>query len=442
VSKTYAVLGATLLLALGVIGVVTELHARADASREAQLRLETIETQLSELQELPWEAAPEEGGDAEEVETSMRELERRIEQTLTSLPRDISAENVDAAQARFAEAAAALNRHRDLVARGEGPENELTMATNAEGEKLVRATGVELAAAGADYEANAVASLQRARYGSAVAILALLAAFGFFYRRSHRATRRLREQELELRFMLAELEGAQYERTRLLARTVEVGEQERIRVARDLHDGPIQQLTAVAFNFDRLERRITRGQTDDLAESVRRIRDDVAREMTSLRRLMSELRPPILDEGGLTAALNDCREQLLGETPTACEVRSTIGNARLAPELETVVYRVVRESLVNVRKHAGASRVQIALERRGNSLYLAVDDDGCGFDREPGGVAEKQFGLLGMRERVESVGGFFRIETARGTGTRIEATMPWRPQAGQPGAEEDYRVAA
>jgi signal transduction histidine kinase len=404
--------------------------------------LETIETELSELQELPWEADAEEGGNPEEVEASMRTLEQQIEGALKSLPRDVSREHVGIAQARFAEAAAVLNRHRERVAEGQGSQNELTRALNAKGEELVRATGLALAAAGADYEANAAASLRRARYGSAVAILALLAAFGFFYRRSHRSTRRLREQELELRFMLAELEGAQDERTRLLARTVEVGEQERMRVARDLHDGPIQQLTAVAFNFDRLERRISRGQTDDLAESMRRIRDDVAREMTSLRRLMSELRPPVLDEGGLTAALNDCREQILGETPTACEVRSTIGDSRLAPELETVVYRVVRESLVNVRKHAGAGRVQIALERRGDSLYLAVDDDGCGFDREPGGVAEKQFGLLGMRERVESVGGFFRLETARGAGTRIEATMPWRPQAGRPGAEEDYRVAA
>ena len=440
-SKTYAVLGAVLLLALGVIGVVTELHARADESREAQLRLETIETELSELQELPWEADPEEG-DPGEVKAEMLALERRIEQALTSLPRDISTANVEAAQARFAEAAAVLNRHRDRVASGRGSDSDTTMDLNTKSEELVRTTGEALAAAGADYEANAVASLQRARYGSAVAIVALLAAFGFFYRRSHRATRRLREQELELRFMLAELEGAQYERTRLLARTVEVGEQERMRVARDLHDGPIQQLTAVAFNFDRLERRISRGQTDDLAESVKRIRDDVAREMTSLRRLMSELRPPVLDEGGLTAALNDCREQILGETPIACEVLSTIGDSRLAPELETVVYRVVRESLVNVRKHAGAGRVQIALDRRGDSLYLAVDDDGCGFDREPGGVAETQFGLLGMRERVESVGGFFRVESARGAGTRIEATMPWRPQAGRPGAEEDYRVAA
>jgi signal transduction histidine kinase len=427
VSKTYAVLGVTLLLALGVIGVVTALHSRADASREAQVRLETIEAQLAELQELPWEADAEEGGDPTEVEATMSALEEQIERGLASLPRDVAGDRVETAQARFADAAAVLDRHRDLVSQGHG-QDDLTMAANARGEELVKETAFELAAMGADYEANAEASLSRARYGSAAAIIVLLAAFAFFYRRADRVTRRLRE--------------AQQERTRLLARTVEVGEQERMRVARDLHDGPIQQLTAVAFNFDRLARRISRGELENLLTSVNGIRNDVAREMMSLRRVMSELRPPILDEGGLTAALRDSGEQVLGETLTAYGLRSTIGDTRLAPELETVVYRVVREALVNVRKHAAAERVMVSLERRGDSLSLAVSDDGCGFELEPSDAVAKQFGLLGMRERVESVGGVFRLETTPGAGTRIEATMPWRGRTHHGGVEEAFRVAA
>jgi len=132
---------------------------------------------------------------------------------------------------------------------------------------------------------------QHAVVGSATAtaIAVLLAACGYVYRRAGRARR-------ELGVALARLARAQDDRVRLLARTAESAQAERRRVATDLHDGPIQRLTATAFTLDLLTNALGRGELDAANELAFRIRDQLATEMTSLRRLMTELRPPVLDD--------------------------------------------------------------------------------------------------------------------------------------------------
>ena len=136
-----------------------------------------------------------------------------------------------------------------------------------------------------------------AAVGSATAIAVLLAAFGYFHRRGRK----------ELGIALARLERAQDDRMRLLARGVESAEAERRRVATDLHDGPIQRLTATAFTLDLLTNALRRGELEAANDLAFRIRDQLATEMTSLRRLMTELRPPLLGEGGSHAC--DRREE-------------------------------------------------------------------------------------------------------------------------------------
>jgi signal transduction histidine kinase len=239
------------------------------------------------------------------------------------------------------------------------------------------------------------------------------------------ATQGIRQQQTEaLRVQNALLEANERERTRLLARTSEVAEQERMRIAAELHDGPIQKLTVVAFKLDRLERRIARDE-HGVEPLIREIRDQLEIEMSSLRRVMSELRPPILDERNLEAALNDCAEQVLADAPIAHKTTCDLGPEAPAPEVETAVYRVVREALMNVRKHASATRVDVEVARRGECMHLLIVDDGAGFDDDaPAG----HFGLLGMEERIGSVGGIFAVTSALGTGTRIEATLPWKPR--------------
>jgi PAS domain S-box-containing protein len=233
--------------------------------------------------------------------------------------------------------------------------------------------------------------------------------------------RRLAEEQL-LR-QNAQLEASERERTRLLARTVEVAEQERMRIAAELHDGPIQKLTVVAFNLDRLGMRIARNESG-AEELMQKIRTDLQTQMFALRRVMSDLRPPILDERNLAAALNDCAQQVFADAAVECETTCALGSDWPAPEIETAVYRVVREALINIRRHADATRVGVALERVGESLRLLVTDDGDGFDHADSDI--EHFGLLGMQERIGSLGGRLEVESVVGGGTRVEVTLPWK----------------
>jgi two-component system sensor histidine kinase UhpB len=233
--------------------------------------------------------------------------------------------------------------------------------------------------------------------------------------------RRLAEEKL--RRQNAQLEESERERARLLARTVEVAEQERMRIAAELHDGPIQKLTVMGFNLDRLGMRIARNEPG-VEELIQTIREDLQKQMFALRRVMSDLRPPILDERNLAAALNDCAEQVFADATIAHETTCELGSDLPAPEIETAVYRVVREALMNVRRHADATSVNVAIERDGESLRLLVTDDGGGFEHADSDI--EHFGLLGMQERIGSLGGRLEVASAIGTGTRVEATLPWK----------------
>jgi len=223
---------------------------------------------------------------------------------------------------------------------------------------------------------------------------------------------------------ISERKQLEEERRALLARTVEVAEAERMALAADLHDGPIQHLTAVTLTLDLLANKLMRGELTGAAHLAQQLRESIASEMQSLRRLMGELRPPILDERGLDAALYDCAGALLDDTPVRAVFDSRLNGHWMAPELETAIYRVVREALTNVRKHAGASEVRITLAPREANVELTIADDGVGFT--PAAGNGDHVGVLTMRERIESVGGTWVLESAPGRGTVIRASMPGR----------------
>ena len=211
------------------------------------------------------------------------------------------------------------------------------------------------------------------------------------------------------------------ERKTLLARTVEVAEVERMALAADLHDGPIQHLTAVTLTLDLLANKLSRGETAGATALAQRLRESIAAEMQSLRRLMTELRPPILDERGLEAALRDCADATLDGADVEVTLESNLDGHRLAPEIETSIYRVVREALTNVRKHAGACAARVSVDVGAHTITLTVADDGVGFS---GNGSKGHYGLLTMRERVESMDGTWRLDTAPGKGTTIRAVLP------------------
>jgi signal transduction histidine kinase len=218
-------------------------------------------------------------------------------------------------------------------------------------------------------------------------------------------------------------------RKRLLERTVQAREDERIRLAADLHDGPIQRLAGAAYTADLSRRRVARGDLPGGQELLASLEDDIRGEVTALRRVMTELRPPALDERGLPAALADYAVQFQQRTGIACEVEASLP-VRLVRAQETVLYRVAQEALTNVAKHARASHAQVSLRADQGRVTLQVRDDGVGFTttRSAGALGEQlgrdHFGLASMRQQIEMAGGTWQVRSRPRHGTTIAATLP------------------
>jgi len=227
---------------------------------------------------------------------------------------------------------------------------------------------------------------------------------------------------------LASEVASQAERKRAMQTVLRATEQERVRLAADLHDGPVQELTALRYGLTRARTRIQRGQSEEAERLLAEIEDELAAGITGLRRLMAELRPAVLDEQGLEVALHNQVRAFEATSGVACAVSTGLEH-RLAPDLETVLYRVTQESLNNVGKHAGASRVTVSLAAENGSVRLRINDDGVGFDPAVAAklLSEGHFGLAGMRERVEMVGGHLTIDSSPGRGTTVDVEMANQP---------------
>jgi PAS domain S-box-containing protein len=231
---------------------------------------------------------------------------------------------------------------------------------------------------------------------------------------------------------------ADAERRRLLGRLYQVQEGQDRRLAADLHDGHLQGMAAVGFKVEQTRLRLGAAGAPGVHELLQQVAEDLTAEICGLRRTIERLRPLVLDEQGLEAAL---WEEAKGARErgglVACDVTSGLGGQRLDPAVETALFRVAQQALANVVDHAGARHALIGLAGGGDGVTLWVEDDGRGFDRshvQVLGVAPS-FGLIVMRERVEALGGRFRVRTAPGSGTRVEAFVPHS----RPGAAEGAR---
>ena len=191
--------------------------------------------------------------------------------------------------------------------------------------------------------------------------------------------------------------------TRLLLRSQE---DERRRIARELHDEAGQVLTAVKIELD-LE-----GRTE--ASGM------VARALSQVRDLSNLLRPTVLDDLGLLPALRALAEDFSRRTRVEARLEAPDLTPGLSPEAEVAIYRVVQEALTNVARHAGARRVQVAVQLEPESVRVRIEDDGHGV---PGEITP-HLGLLGMRERVSALGGTLELGGAAGSGLRVEAVIP------------------
>jgi signal transduction histidine kinase len=218
-------------------------------------------------------------------------------------------------------------------------------------------------------------------------------------------------------------------RKRLLDRTVQAREEERIRLAAELHDGPIQRLTGAAYTADLSRRRLARADLGGGQQLLDSLEDDIRGEVAALRRVMVELRPPALDEWGLSAALSDYAKNLEEQTGIACTVRADLPD-RLARAQETVLYRVAQEALTNVVKHAKADRAWVSLQIGHGQVTLEIGDDGTGFittqaaDPIAGHLGLDHFGLASMRQQLEMAGGSWQVHSRPGSGTTVTASLP------------------
>lgn len=220
------------------------------------------------------------------------------------------------------------------------------------------------------------------------------------------------------------LKHAEEERKALLDRVLQSAEQERRRIAADLHDSSVQNLTALTFDLERARRRVERHDIARGAQLLERVGEQLSEEVRSLRRLMADIRPPLLDEWGLEGALREHVEMLRMRAGVECAVRAEL-TERLDPERETVLYRVAQEALANVAKHAGAKRAWLSLRERNGSVILELGDDGAGFVPQTVTelVRDGHFGLTVMRERVELAGGSWELKSRPGMGTTIRVVI-------------------
>jgi signal transduction histidine kinase len=204
-------------------------------------------------------------------------------------------------------------------------------------------------------------------------------------------------------------------RRRLLADIVHAQEEERRRLAGDIHDDAVQAMTAVLLRIGLLGSRLDNPEQVSLVEELEEsIRDTIGR----LRRLIAGLSPPELDRAGLAAAVRSALDQMKHEFHIEFSLENRL-NREPGPEARTIAYRIVQEALANTRKHSNASRVAVVLESQEHGLFTSVTDDGMGFDVETTLAVDRpgHLGLKAMRERAELAEGWLRIESRPGATT-------------------------
>ncbi|HTU48445.1 MAG TPA: two-component regulator propeller domain-containing protein [Bryobacteraceae bacterium] len=217
------------------------------------------------------------------------------------------------------------------------------------------------------------------------------------------------------------LEQHRSEITALNERLMRAQEEERMRIAGELHDGVLQQITSLTLRLGTATLKLS--PDSEPKAKIRELQKDLVQIGTEIRHLSHELHPVLLQESGLCAALSSyCQEfSKIRGIPVSCDADESVNE--LSPEAALCLYRIAQEALGNVGKHSRAAQVQVKLQRSDGNVCLSVSDDGVGFNsqQKSGGL-----GLINMRERVHQLNGIFEFDSEAGRGTRIKATVPFR----------------
>jgi signal transduction histidine kinase len=193
------------------------------------------------------------------------------------------------------------------------------------------------------------------------------------------------------------------------------------RIASTLHDEAGQLLAVVHLKLDDIGRDLP-GEVREQLQGVRQVLDQIE---SQLRGLAHELRPPALDDQGLLPALEDLANVVFRRSGLRVTVESS-EYKRCPKKIETALYRIIQEALTNASRHARAHSVQVRLSRDGHGIYCSVEDDGIGFSHEDvvEGRARRGLGLIGIRERLQVLGGVCEIRSAPGQGTTLNVRLP------------------
>jgi signal transduction histidine kinase len=225
-----------------------------------------------------------------------------------------------------------------------------------------------------------------------------------------------------------ELQRKEQLRSELLGRVIGAQEEERQRIARELHDGIGQSLNALVFGLNTISTAMN--TTPETApEMVQRLKISASDTVKELQSIIYDLRPSLLDDLGLALALRwYARERL---EPRQIQVTISVPDEamRLPSQMETALFRIGQEAMTNVVKHAQATKVDIRLTLTPKQVYMDIVDDGVGFEwaeENLGGNGRQAWGLLGIQERASLLGGHLDIETAPGRSTHLCVTLPWK----------------
>lgn len=210
---------------------------------------------------------------------------------------------------------------------------------------------------------------------------------------------------------------------RLTERLFQNQEEERRRIARELHDEAGQALTAVKLGLDRLEEALDKKE-EAIKERIEETRCMLTRTAAEIRRLSYRLHPTLLSDLGLEPALELYLKEMARNSNLDMEFRMVGFDTRLPLELETVLYRFSQEALTNTLRHAKARCFRLSIIKSYPKIIFSAEDDGTGFDGRISAGDKRSLGLLGMRERASMLGGTFQLRTAPGEGTRIRIEIP------------------
>lgn len=217
----------------------------------------------------------------------------------------------------------------------------------------------------------------------------------------------------------SEIDRSLRERQRLLAELVAAEEEERKRIAGDIHDDSLQALAALLLRLELLEARV---DDEDVRARLAEARESTRTAVARLRHMLFQLTPPALETAGLAPALEEYLEEIGRVWGRETSVRSSL-DAEPAPEPRSLAYRIAVEAVNNAAKHAGDGRIDLTLESLDGGVRVRVADDGVGF--EVGAPPERgHLGMRSMRERAEAAGGWWRVDSAPGRGTTVEFFVP------------------